>query len=595
MTTASTTALGNASSEFVLELLQLLARQGRRVPVPVFLCALLLASIAASQLGGWMPWIWLSMVMLVLLVRWKVLGGLPDALLTASHKIRIVVVLSGINGIVQALSLVFAWQMDDAGRAVQTIVLLGLCAGSVATTGGYRPAFLAFAGATLVPLSAMWALGTGNGMHWVNLFTALLVLVYGLVLLAMADDGFQLFKRSFEMRQEQSDLNRQLRVALSEAEAANRGKTRFLASASHDLRQPMHTLSLFSAALTMRPLDAATQKIALHMSTALQALNAQLDALLDVSKLDAGVVRVTRASFCLFGFLKRHEQEYQLLAANKGLLLTMYCPADAVCETDEVLFGRVVRNLLENAIKYTPSGSVRLSARQEAGHWRVTVEDTGIGIAQAEQQRVFDEFYQVDNPERDRSQGLGLGLSIVRRLAHLLEVSVSLSSTPGIGTTFTLAVAQGHIATSPAAVERLLLEIRSLEGLRILVVDDEEEVRVGMQTLLQALGCEVDLAGRIDEAVSRCEAAAPDLVLVDLRLRGQESGIEAIKRLRTMRPGLPAILVSGDTAPDRLRDAHAAGIPMLHKPVAAESLCRAIVWQLNGEDNHATGVVGVTD
>ena len=589
-TTPAPSSPGLALPGITDELLQMLARQGRRVPIPVFLCALLLASIASSQLGGWLPWAWLSLVTIMLAIRWKVLGALPAARLSATHKLRIVVALSGINGLVHASSIGFALHLDVPGRAVQTIVLLGLCAGSVATTGGYRPAFVAFCGATLVPLSAMWAFGSGGRMQWLDIFPALLILVYGLVLLALAKDAFQLFERSFEIRQEQADLNRQLRVALSEAEAANRAKTRFLASASHDLRQPMHTLSLFSAALTMRPLDAGSQQIAQHISTALQALSAQLDALLDVSKLDAGVVPVRRTSFSLFNFLQRHEQEYLPVAAGKGLVLTMRCAADAVCATDEVLLGRILRNLLENAIKYTPSGEVSLSARPEAGQWRVTVQDSGIGIPQAEHQRVFEEFYQLDNPERDRSHGLGLGLSIVRRLAQLLEVSVSMSSTPGIGTTFTIAVPQGRMTTTPLDRQEHVPAFQRLEGIKILVLDDEEEVRKGMQTLLQELGCQVELAGCIAEAVARCEAAPPDVALVDLRLRGQENGIAAIEQLRRTRPGLPAILVSGDTAPDRLRDAHAAGIPMLHKPVAAESLCSAIAGQMMERGNHEAGV-----
>ena len=202
--------------------------------------------------------------------------------------------------------------------------------GSVATTGGYRPAFVAFVAPTLLPLSAMWALGTpGTSHRWVEYFIAALILVFGMVLLSLAKDAFRLLKESFDIRQEQVVLNRQLRAALDDAEAANRAKTRFLASASHDLRQPMHTLSLFGAALTMRPLDEATRQIAIHMNTALQALSAQIDALLDVSKLDAGVVPVNKTTFSLSGFLARLQDEYLPLASAKGLVLTTQCPRDA--------------------------------------------------------------------------------------------------------------------------------------------------------------------------------------------------------------------------------------------------------------------------
>ena len=350
------------------ELVQLFARQGKRVPVPVFLCSLLLASMAWNQLGGWLPWFWLSAVTLILAIRWKVLGSLPAAASSSGDKLRVAVLLSGINGIIQGASIGFAVSLDTPERAVHTIVLLGLCAGSVATTGGYRPAFVAFVAPTILPLSIMWAIGAPGVPHrWVEYSTGALILVFGMVLLSLADDAFRLLKESFRIRQDQVVLNRQLRLALDDAEAANRAKTRFLASASHDLRQPMHTISLFSAALAMRPLDSATRQIAIHMDTALQALSAQLDALLDVSKLDAGVVPVHKTTFSLSEFLARLEDEYLPLASARGLALTMRCPRDAWCETDEVLLARILRNLLENAFKYTPQGAIAVHAHAGAG------------------------------------------------------------------------------------------------------------------------------------------------------------------------------------------------------------------------------------
>ena len=586
------TAAKRIGTDLPDELIQLLARQGRRVPIPVFLCSLLLASMAWSQLGGWLPWLWLSAVALILAVRWKVLGSLPDAPLAPRDKLRVAVLLSGINGLVQGASIGFAVALDTPERAVQSIVLLGLCAGAVATTGGYRPAFVAFIAPTLLPLSAMWALGAPGVPHrWVEYSTGALILVFGMVLLSLAEDAFRLLKESFRIRQEQVVLNQQLRSALDEAEAANRTKTRFLASASHDLRQPMHTISLFSAALTMRPLDEATHQIVIHMNTALQALSAQLDALLDVSKLDAGVVPVRKTTFSLSAFLTRLEDEYLPLAGASGLILTTQCPRDASCETDEVLLARIVRNLLENAIKYTPRGEIAVRAHADAEHWVVSVEDTGIGIPEAEHQRIFEEFYQLGNPERDRSRGLGLGLSIVRRLADLLELTTDMSSSPGRGTRFSVTVPRGHRASTAfsgmAAPAGGLQSSQSLAGTRVLVLDDEEAVRRGMETLLQAFGCQVRSAGCIAEAVTQCGSMPPDILLVDLRLRGDENGIAAIQELRSTRPALPAILVSGDTAPDRLRDAHRAGIAMLHKPVSAETLHRAITHEIgSGNRRH---------
>lgn len=598
---APATAVERLGHDLPDELVQLFARQGKRVPVPVFLSSLLLASMAWSQLGGSLPWLWLAGVTLILAIRWKVLGGLPHASYPMDDKLRVAVLLSGVNGLVQGSSIGFAVALDTPERAVHSIVLLGLCTASVATTGGYRPAFAAFVAPTLLPLSAMWAIGAPSASdRWVEYFIAALILVFGLVLLSLAKDSFRLLKESFEIRKEQEILNRQLLSALDEAEAANRAKTRFLASASHDLRQPMHTLSLFGAALTMRPLDEATRQIAIHMNTALQALSVQLDALLDVSKLDAGVVPVRKTTFSLSAFLARLEDEYLPVAGSKGLVLSIQCPPDASCETDEVLLARIVRNLLENAIKYTPSGQIAVGVHAgdgtapqvDAGHWVISVEDTGIGIPEGEHQRVFEEFYQLHNPERDRSRGLGLGLSIVRRLAQLLELTIDLSSLPGRGTRFSVTVPAGRraVGTSCGVGPPADGFIQSLAGTRVLVLDDEEAVRKGMEALLQAFGCQVRSAGCIAEAVTQCRSMSPDIVLVDLRLRGDENGIAAIRQLRSMHPALPAILVSGDTAPSRIKDAHEAGIAMLHKPVSAQLLHQAITHQVHsGSSRHESG------
>ena len=224
----------------------------------------------------------------------------------------------------------------------------------------------------------------------------------------------------------------------------------------------------------------------------------------------------------------------------------------------------------------------------------ISVEDTGIGIPEAEHQRVFEEFYQLDNPERDRSRGLGLGLSIVDRLAQLLELTIEMSSSPGHGTRFSVMVPgadrAGAAFSEVSAPVGGLHPGEPLAGTRVLVLDDEEAVRRGMETLLRAFGCEVRTAGCIAEAVTQCRFMPPDILLVDLRLRGNENGIAAIHELRSTRPALPAILVSGDTAPDRLKDAHRAGIALLHKPVSAATLHQAITHEIRSRSTrHESG------
>lgn len=553
------------------------------MPVPVFLRALLIGTMAALPLGDAWPWLWLGLVTVVLVLRWRVLGQLPQLPgRTTAQKLRVAVLLSAINGQVHGASLGFAPALDGLERAVQTILLIGLWAGAVTTTGGYRPVFAAFVAPTLLPLRAAWAMGVaGTGQRWVEVSMAALILLFGMVLLALAEDAFRLFKDSFEVRREQAGLNHQLRGALAQAEAANRAKTRVLASASHDLRQPMHTLSLFGAALTMRPLDPGSRRIAQPMNLALQSLGAQLDSLLDVSKLDAGIVPVRPSSFSLPGFLAQLAGDCRPSAQAKGLALHGHCPADALCVTDALLLGRIVRNPVDNAIKYTAAGSVSLRVdMDDDGCWRLRVQDTGIGIPAAEHQRVFEEFYRLDNPERDRSRGLGLGLSIVRQLTSLLGLTLTMASAPGQASSLELCLPRGQAGVPGPAPPLASGPVQPLMGLQVLVIDDEALVRQGMQTLLQAHGCQVNVAGNTAEALRQAGLDRPAIVLADLRLRGDESGIAAIGLLRGVHGHLPALLISGDTAPARLQEAHAAGIRLLHKPLVAEALCEAIARAL---------------
>lgn len=584
-------ASGDDADDQVLEdeLLQLLARQGRRVPLPVFLTAALLAFMAAGHVEPpWIVWIWLALVALVLLVRWKILGLLPSTTRwTRAEKLKVAIVLSGINGVVHGASVIFLPALGGLEKAFQAILLLGLCAGSVATTTGYRPVFVAFVAPTLLPLSVAWAIGfSTDGHRWTELSTALLILVFGVLLMTLARDAFHLFKESFEIRQQQANLNRQLRDALDNAETANRAKTRFLAAASHDLRQPMHTLTLFGAALSMRPLDESSRQIAQHMSTALQSLGAQLDALLDVSKLDAGVVPVRPTRISLAEFLHRIDSEFRPLAESKKLSFCIECPSGAICETDELLFGRIVRNLVDNAIKYTAAGGVTVQAQAFDSNWLLYIRDTGVGIADSEHDHVFEEFYQLDNPERDRTRGLGLGLSIVKRLTALLHIGLQMQSTPGRGTEFSLTVPRGTQAAPAPTLHPDRTGASSLVGVRVLVLDDEEAVREGMRSLLLAHGAKVQLAGCIAEALDMARREQPDIVLADLRLRGEENGIAALNELRQVHPGLPALLISGDIAPDRLQQAQTAGVRALHKPVSVEALRWAIEQELRNGGNH---------
>ncbi len=557
-------------------LLLLLSRQGRRVPIPVFLAAAMIAAIAAERLPRMLWLTWLSVVAVVLATRWVLLARLPQLEdFTDSSKLRIAVALSAVNGVTHALSLFFFPFLTEAERVIQSMVLLGLCAGSVATTAGYWPVFLAYAIPVLGPLALLWALSPGiSGAGLIERWISVLIILLGTILVGLARDAFRLFRESFEIRLQQVALNQRLEAALAQAEEANRAKTRFLAAASHDLRQPMHALAALGAALGSRPLDPQSLKIAAHMDAALQGLTIQLDSLLDISKLDAGVVQVHWHTVHLNDILRRLQDDCGEEAAAKGLRLEIQTFDRDTVVTDELQLERVVRNLVDNAIKYTDHGTIELRLTGHGDTLALKISDTGRGIPAEEQSRIFEEFYQLDNPERDRAKGLGLGLAIVRRLVELLGIELKLESTVGRGTVFTL-----EFPTTPHVVEDVSLEStvpKPATAGHVMVIDDEAAIRIGMQELLQARGYRTTIVDGTAEAVAAARSERPDVVLADFRLRGGDSGIASIRAVRELYPDMRAVLISGDTAADRVREARDAHITLLRKPVPAKVLTQVI-------------------
>ncbi len=322
------------------------------------------------------------------------------------------------------------------------------------------------------------------------------------------------------------------------------------------------------------------RKIVDNINLSAQALEKLFAALLDISRLDAGVIQPQVSEFNLQELIERLKNEYALEA--KQMDLTFRCPStELVVRSDPQLLERILRNYLSNAFRYTSQGEVALSCCALGGAIRIEVADSGKGIAREKQQQIFREFHQLENPERDRTKGLGLGLAIVERLAKLLGHPIGVDSTPAQGSVFHVTVPRGD----PSAVvppQRLLAEVGTdLSGMRVLVIDDEVDVREGMNTLLGQWGCELLLAGSEEEAVEllKQDSRAPDVVIADYRLREYKTGVQAIRRVQgECGIAMPALIITGDTAPDRLREVAASGFPLFHKPVAPAQL-RAFLHQ----------------
>jgi two-component system, sensor histidine kinase len=474
------------------------------------------------------------------------------------------------------------WMILGTGVEQEMVVILFLsatAAGGVLAFGNYLPATYGYFIPAMAPYMA-YAATRGDPVH--NATTLMditfLVAISGLAYLANRN-----LVASLDLRFDNAALIAELRREKAAADEANLAKSRFLAAASHDLRQPVHALGMFVGALKERDLDAESLHLVEAIENSVEAMDNLFVSLLDVSKLDAGVVEPALRNFKVKPLLERVCRELAAEADSKGLSLGLV-PTSAILYSDPALLERILRNLVANAVRYTDAGRVivgcRLKGRPAPTHLSIEIWDTGRGIDEILHEKVFEEFFQIDNPERDRGKGLGLGLAIVRRLSALLACPVELSSTPGKGTCVKVRAPLAETGAATGVEEqRAAAPIAAAGPRRIYVVDDEAPVRQGMRSLLESWGHEVVDAETGAEILAQSLRLrdAPDLVICDYRLRGEESGVDVIDTLRAhYGRELPALLVTGDTAPDRLIDARRAGFVLLHKPVPAGKLRAAI-------------------
>jgi two-component system, sensor histidine kinase len=361
---------------------------------------------------------------------------------------------------------------------------------------------------------------------------------------------------------------------------ASQNKSRFLAVASHDLRQPLHALGLFVAQLRDHVSSTEGGLLIDRVDAAMATMNELFNALLDISKLDAGALTPTIANFPISSLFAKIDSTFATAAYQKGLSFRLHPDETAWVRSDPILLERIVFNLVSNAVRYTTRGGIVVGCRRRGTTLSIEVADSGPGIPEDQQRKIFSEFYRLADSAKTNQAGLGLGLAIVERLCVLLDNPIALASTPGKGSRFSVAVPMVSATERPKAETSPPAAIDVVRGKLVVVIDNDPGVLEGMGGLLRSWGCRVVMADSPDAALAELGAAQkPDLIISDFHLTNGQSGIAAIAQLRSVYGAVPAFLMSGDIAPDRLRESRDSGHHLLYKPVRPMTL-RAMMSQL---------------
>lgn len=476
-----------------------------------------------------------------------------------------------------SLSLIWLQPAAPEVESLLHIVVASIAIGATVPLPPFYPVFVAFVVSVMGPL-ALRDLWIADAYH---LTLAALVVATSLYTLQGGRRQAQALAQTQAERRKNAALIEALRLENQRAERAHDAKARFFAAANHDLRQPLHAMGLLAHTLNEGGAAARADEVPARLVECVDSMTQIVDELLELAQVDVAGVVPRQEAFALDTLLREVARTHELQARHKGLKLEIDSSALTVL-SDRRLVARVLSNLLSNALRYTAHGGVRLATRVQDDRIEVSVEDSGIGIAEHELPRIFEEFYQVGNPARDRRLGIGLGLATVKRLSELLDLRVQVQSTLGQGSVFRISLplcdAVPTAIAAPATPNDTLLIRR-----RVLVVEDDVDSRAALTGLLCAWGCEVRSAEDVVSARQRLtEGFEPEAVLADLRLAGGASGIEAVLAVRSsVGKELPALLVTGDVGDAQTQRAEAAGLRILAKPVKPMQL-RAFLGQAFG-------------
>lgn len=459
------------------------------------------------------------------------------------------------------------------------IIVFGLTAGSVGIGSYWFGYFLTYNISVFTIYIVTYLIGIPNPYY----LLAISLLLFSVLMMQIALVYHRGNAQNIWLIIRNEKLAKNLLEKKNQAEEFAASRTRFLASASHDLRQPVQALNFFLSALQPQIKTEKGKEILVKLENCTDGINELLSAILDISKLGAKTLTPKKEPCYLNDILDSLKQQFIDQASEKGLKLT-FQNTEKHIKSDAILLQRILSNLISNAITYTHEGEINISLTENEENISIHVSDTGTGLEDIEQTKVFEEFYQLDNPERDKNKGLGLGLSIVSKLCLLMDIPIALQSQKGTGSCFTITL---PLCEPPArtAEKNKVSTYSNLHSKKILIIEDELSIRESLKELLQNWHYEVMITESEDDACKSIEATAfiPDIIIADYRLRDNKTGVEAVNKVKNIlsQHDLPTIIVSGDTEPARLKEVALSGYDLLHKPVKPAQLRMLIQRKLS--------------
>ncbi|MBS0426232.1 MAG: response regulator [Proteobacteria bacterium] len=507
----------------------------------------------------------------------RVLARFDAIDLDRCHALQAVACL--VSGAIAAMAApLFLGSLEPPRQALLTCVLCSLPAIGTIVAAGSRLYVLVYSAGVFVPVVIAWS------TRYPGLATAAAAsgATYVIVLYLATVESSRMLARSFAIRQERDRMvkdlersNQAIHAAVAQARREASARARVLAAASHDLRQPLHALSLYSAVLSSQPSEEAQREAGMRIDQLVHILGDLLHGLLDLSRISSGEYIVVRERFDLRAVVESICAEVEPSARSKGLDFDAHLET-AWIDSDQTAISRILRNLLDNALKYTASGRIGVRLARVGSTAEIAVIDTGPGIPEQMQGRVFEEFFQIANHGRDRAKGVGLGLTIVKRLVEQIGGSLSLDSTTGAGCTFCIRLA--CLTEVPADTPRSAASAGDIAfgaGRRVVVLDDDEEIARAMVALLSLWGYAVEAVTDAQQVGPLFARGVPDLLIADLRLGGEQSGLDVVNALVTSHGDFPVLFVTGEASAPPTLWISARGVKACEKPVMCKPLDQA--------------------